>query len=185
MKVKNVIISALGLIGKAPLARKLSGNEELTPEESETVDTLLYCFNSAEDEVARRYIPLRHSENLKSSDGEYYYTSFMYSPVRIKRVYSEGTAVEFKVYSRYLSTVSGLVTVEYEYAPPKKRIDSESEYGDEVGEYLFALGTASEYCLINGEIEMSELWENKYRGQIDAAQSRLPSCKNLPPRRWI
>lgn len=185
MKVKDVIISALGLLGKGAIACKLNGNETLDAGEQEVVDTLLYCFNSVEDEVARKYIPLCRSDKINSSTGDYYFTLFLRSPVHIKKVYSDGAAVSFKVYPQYISAVSGTVTVEYEYAPTKKNLQGTSDYGAEVGEYLFALGTASEYCLINGEIEMSELWEKKYRSAIDGAQSRLPSCKNIPPRRWI
>lgn len=186
MRVKDVIIASLGLLGKGDIACKLiNGNAALDTGEQEVVDTLLYCFNAAEDEVSRKYVPLIYSEKIKSDDGIYDYVKFVRAPVRIRRVYSDGVSIPFKVFPQYLSSQAGTVTVEYEYSPVKKKLQDLSDYGSEVGEYLFALGAASEYCLINGEIEMSGLWESKYRSAIDGVQARLPVCKNIPPRRWV
>lgn len=185
MKVKEVIISALKILGRADVAANLSAGAELGAEESETVDALLYCFNAAEDEVARKYVPLYFKEELASPDGEYFYESFMYSPIKINRVLVDGSEAEFEIFPFYMKTDSVKITVEYQYAPSKKKIDGSSDFGGEVGEYLLALGAASEYCLINGEVEAAELWEKKYREEIDVAQKELPACKNIPPRRWI
>ncbi len=185
MKVKDVIISALNILGRSGLAASLADGDELTAEERETVDTLLYCFNATEDEVARNYMPLFAREELSSPDGEYFYASFINPPVKIKRVTAAGAAAEYELFPQYMAVNAKKITVEYEYAPSKKRLEGSSDFGGEVGEYLLALGAASEYCLINGEIEEAELWENKYRREIDRAQRKLPSCGSVPPRRWV
>ena len=77
------------------------------------------------------------------------------------------------------------IKAEYEYAPKCKKIFDSSDYGDEVGEYLIALGIASEYSVINGEAEMADRWEQKYRERLDALRRVLPVCANIPPRRWV
>ena len=172
MKVKDVIISALNILGRSELAATLSAGGTLTAEESETVNTLLYCFNAVEDEVARKYMPLSGRENLTASAGEYYYSTFIHAPVKIKRVFADGKAVDFELMPHYMAVNANKITVEYEYAPAKKKLEGSSDFGAEVGEYLLALGAASEYCLINGEIEAAELWENKYRKELGLARRR-------------
>lgn len=185
MKVKDVIISALKILGRGEVAAALSEGGTLTDEESETVDTMLYCFNAAEDEVARKYMPLFFKEELEASDGEYFYESFMHAPVKINRVTAYGKEIDFELFPFYMVAGSDKITVEYQYAPAKKKLENSSDFGAEVSEYLLALGAASEYCLINGETEAAQLFEKKYRREIDSAQGKLPSCKDIPPRRWI
>lgn len=185
MEVKDVIISALNILGRGELATKLSQNNELDEEGAETVNTLLYCFNAVEDELARKYMPLSTAEDLTSHSGKYYYTDFAHTPVKIKRVLANGKEIGFTLLTEYMSVNASKITVEYEFAPSKKQLDGTSDFGLEISENLIALGIAAEYCLINGEIEAAELWEKKYRSRIDFAQSRLPSCRSLPPRRWV
>lgn len=184
MKVKDVIASALTLIGRADLVSALN-DENYDSEGQELISTLLYCFNAVEDELARKYIPLTAKEERHSATTRYYYSTFDRYPVRIKRVYADGEAVKFDVFTEYMVVQARSITVEYEYAPTRKTLDGTSDYGDGVGEYLIALGIASEYSVINGEAEMAEQWEKKYRAKLDSVQRALPVCGNIPPRRWI
>ena len=185
MQVSDVIISALNLLGRNELSKALSENAELDEEGTETVNTLLYCYNAVEDELARKYVPLNAKEDLTSYSGKFYYKDFAHPPVKIKRVLSGGNEIDYQLLTEYMAVNATKITVEYEFAPSKKQLDGVSDFGLEISEHLLALGMAAEYCLINGEIEAAELWESKYRSQIDFAQSRLPSCKSLPPRRWV
>lgn len=184
MEVKNVIANALYLIGRAELVSALSGNW-VDAEAREVINTLIYCFNAVEDELARKYIPLIAREELTSADGRFYFSSFAHNPVRIRKVKSEGKAVKYEVLPEYLSVKAKRIEVEYEYSPSGKTIDGKSDYGAEVGESLIAFGIASEYSLINGEAEAADEWEKRYRKQLDGVQRTLPVCASLPPRRWV
>ncbi|MDE7306904.1 MAG: hypothetical protein K2N33_05885 [Clostridia bacterium] len=186
MRVKDIIISALKILGRADLAQKLSDGGELSAEESEKINTLLYCYNAVEDEVARCYIPLAAQDDLTSGNGEFYYASFIHAPVKIKRVTADGKKIPYEKFPLYLKADAAEIKVEYDYSPRKKALDMGSEFSDGTGEYLFACGTAAEYCLINGEVEAAALWESKYRQCIDEAQAKLlPQSGYIPPRRWV
>ncbi|MDE6598130.1 MAG: hypothetical protein K2K60_05790, partial [Clostridia bacterium] len=182
----DIIISALKILGRADLAQKLTGSGELTTEESEKINTLLYCYNAVEDEVARCYIPLSARQNLTGANGQFYYSNFVHAPVKIKRVTSGGKRIAYEMFPLYLKADATEICVEYEYSPRKKVLEEGCEFFDGVGEHLFACGTAAEYCLINGEVEAAALWESKYRQCIDEAQSKLlPVSGYIPPRRWV
>ena len=186
MKVRDIIASALKLIGRSELVSDLSNPSSSAQEDAQEVtDTLLYCFNAVEDELARKYIPLVESEEMSSTDTRFLYSAFKHYPVKIRRVTVDNKPVTFDVFTKYMSVQAKKIAVEYEYAPTRKNINDVSEYGDEVGEYLFALGIAAEYSVINGEAEMADIWEKKYRTQLDRVQHTLPVCANIPPRRWI
>ena len=184
MEVKKIIGSALKILGRNSLAADVEDGAVRDAEGRETVDTLLYCFNAVEDEVARKYVPLSAKEELKSFDGKYYYSSFSHPPVTVKKVRADGKEIAFELMLEYLFADADKITVEYTYAPTGKSIDGESDFGAESCR-MHALGTASEYCFINGEIEAAELWEKKYRGEIDGLQRSLPECGSIPPRRWV
>ena len=186
MKVKDVIASALTLIGRTELIPYIEDPSNAGGDDAgDVIETLLYCFNAVEDELAHKYIPLVAREELLSPDTRFFYSTFTHNPVKIRRVTVDGKTVPFEVFSRYMVADAKNIVVEYEYAPTRKLINMVSDYGDEVGEYLIALGIAAEYCIINGEAEMSERWEKKYRIRLDRIQRTLPVCASIPPRRWI
>lgn len=184
MKVRDIIASALILLGRAELASALSANN-VAEEENETVNTLLYCFNAIENELARNYIPLVYRENLYSENNRFFYAGFLKSPVRIKKILCDGKAVDFKIYPTFVYVCAETIDVEYEYAPRRKKIDDNSDFGDNVGTDIIAAGIAEEYSYINGEAELGDIWKARYRDLIDNIQHTLPECAHIPPRRWV
>ena len=186
MKVLDVIASALKLIGRRELIEYIEDPSNAFDEDAgDVIETLLYCFNAVEDELARKYIPLVAREEMSCDDKKFYYSDFEHYPVKIKKVTVDGRTVTFEVLAKYMQTDAKNISVEYEYAPTRKSVTDNSDYGDEVGEYLIALGIASEYSVINGEAEMADRWEKRYREQLDSVQRSLPVCASIPPRRWV
>lgn len=157
----------------------------VTYDESET-ETLLYCVNAVEDELARYYFPLKTTETLSSQSGIYYFKSFAKRCIKILSVKANGEICGFEVFPEYLRADAKEITVEYEYSPQIKTIDGDSEYdGVKVSENLIAKGAASEFCLIRGVMSLAELWESKYRQEIDLARKNGAAFGTLPPRRWV
>jgi hypothetical protein len=186
MEVKDIIIYSLRLIGRVDIADLLENGGELTDENQEVVTTLVYCFNAVEDEVARSYIPLKIVESVQVVSGSAYYSLFKRTPVKIKRVSVNGKEVDYKLFPLYMTVNESEVEVEYEYSPSKKSLNGVSDFSDgTLGAYAFACGTASEYCFINGEADAGEIWEKKYREEIDTAQQKLIPRGNIPLRRWV
>ena len=186
MKVKDIVLDACRLINRTDAAAWLKNPANYPDaEQTELLSVLLYCFNAAQDELARNYLPLTKVQKLESDDGKYYYASFDETPVRIKKITRNGERKDFKIYAEYVQSVSGEIEAEYEYTPSQKGLDGESEYSGGASGYMIALGMAAEYCLINGQAESYEKFEELYRRQIDAAQAALPKGDFIPPRRWV
>lgn len=185
MKVKDIIIYACRLIGRDDVAAAFLSGETLTAEQSETVETLLYCQSAVEDELARFYFPLVREEQLASADGQYEFSSFALPPVKILSVKSGGAEVNYRLLTKGIKAEANQITVTYGYSPQKKNISDESEYSAPIGERLIAAGVAAEFCVINGEVKEAELWEGVYRREIDRAQKKCDRPAHIPPRRWV
>lgn len=186
MKIKEIILSALNLIGRGDIAAALENGEELTTEASRTADTLLYCVNSVLDELARYYFPLSYTETVNLIGGKASFADFTYRPVKILGITSNGKKTAYKIYPAYLTADAVQIEAEYEYSPDKKGLDDDCDYsGLEAGARLIATGAVSEFCLLNGEVSEAEYWEGEYRREIDRARARLRGNIKIPPRRWV
>ena len=191
MKVKDIIMTALRCIGRDDIVEQLSevDNEDdldIDYEQSEVLATLLCCFNSVEDELARCYIPLETEEAMSSESGVYSFADFSLRPVKIISVKSNGKPVKYSLTALSLITDSAEITVKYGYAPLKKGLFDDSAFSSVfANEKLVAAGTASEYCLIDGEAKLAQTWESVYRSEIDKIQRMHFSEIKLPPRRWV
>ena len=174
------------LVGREDVAAVLKANKTPEGEGAEVVETLIYCFNAVEDELARFYFPLKTTQTLTASSKQFLYVLFAYQPVRILSVQSNGKDVEYELFPYYMQASESTITVKYEYSPKTKCILDTSAYnGMDVSERLVAYGTASEYCLINGEVQLANLFESKYREEIDRAQQKNAEGRLVPPRRWV
>ncbi len=191
---------ALKYLCREDLIAKLNASEEADGGDAENaedkaagptcdedeIETLLYCVNAVEDELARYYFPLKTSENFNSENKIYPFENFAKRAVKVLSVTDGEKPVNFKVFPKYLYADARNVCVEYEYSPDKKSVDDDSEYdGVAVGASLIAKGAASEFCIICGEMSLAELWESKYRQEIDLARKKVTVCGTLPPRRWV
>ena len=186
MTVKDVIIYAFKLLGRDDLAENILNEAELDKESAEKTETLLYCYNAVEDELARYYFPLTETQHISSDAEKFSFDGFKYRPIKILSVKANGKPVKFSVNTKYLACAEENVTVEYRYAPDKKQLSDVSEYdGYAVGESLIAAGILAEYCLISGAVQASQLWESRYREQIDKSQKKHKPSLSVPPRRWV
>lgn len=189
MTIRDILISALRRIGREDLAIDIEDGGEPTGEGGEVVQTMLYCINATEDELARYYFPLKCTETLKSKDKIFYFSDFAHTPVRILQVKFNKQEVPYSLRTNCLAADYAEIEITYSYAPAKKVMDGKSEFGEMGDGNITSLGAAAEYCLICGEASLAEVWEMRYREAIDRAQRSADKTQAqrvyVPPRRWI
>ncbi|MDE6504920.1 MAG: hypothetical protein K2L42_03530 [Clostridia bacterium] len=186
MKVKEVLIRALGFIGRSDVASALSCGEALEGEIKETAETLLYCYNAVEDELARFYFPVVIQETLRNSRGVYEFSMFSRVPLKIICVRSNGKEIAYTQISSGISAGASEITVEYRCVPAKKELSDSCEFsGGAVTEKMLATGAAAEFSLINGDVSGAEFFEGLYRREIDFARRAVSAPTGFPPRRWV
>lgn len=190
MTIRDILISALRRIGREELANDVEDGGEPVGEGADVVQTMLYCINATEDELARYYFPLKCTETLVSkNDNLFYFSDFLHTPVRILGVKSSGAEIKFELCTNYITAGAAEIEITYMYAPAKKTIYDSSEFGDMGDGNITALGAAAEYCLICGEASLAEMWETRYREAIDRVRKVADKAEAqrayIPPRRWI
>lgn len=186
MFIRDILVSALRRIGRDDLADDVEDGGEPGGEGGEVVQTMLYCINAAEDELARYYFPLKCTETLNADEANTFnFSDFSNTPVRILKVSSGGKAIEYELKTNCLTAKAQEIEVTYYYAPAKKTIGGRSEFGNLGDGNITSLGAAAEYCLICGEASMAEVWETRYREAIDRARKLHSTDAYIPPRRWI
>lgn len=186
MKLKDIMACALRLVGRKDVAEKVSAGASTEGECAEAAETMLYCVNAVEDELARCYFPLVYREEVRVNSGRIYFTELSRCPVKITGVQRDGEPLRYALEPQYIEVNADRADVEYWYTPVRRGTDGDSAYdGTEVGERLIAEGAASEYCLLNGEALASQAWETRYRESIDRAQSTHRRKYCVPPRRWV
>lgn len=186
MLVKEFLNEVMRLIGRADAAEEMEGGTPPSAEVRRMQRAMLICLNAVLDELARGYFPLRAVQTMSSQSGEHAYSSFDNLPYRILGVTSGGKKIKWECLPLKLVCRSGTVEVEYEYVPAALGPDDEFSYPDSsVGPVLVGYGVASEYMLIAGDVGRAEMWESKYRAEIDRQLSLLPVRGRVPPRRWL
>lgn len=183
MTFLEVLKAVLCNVGRDDVAASLS--EEPSGEARELYETAVLSISAAENELARYYLPLKHSEKLSSPDGNYPFSSFKYPPVRILAVKAEGGGkADYTLTAEGMISSKGGVEVEYYYVPPAKNGLADGDKTVENGD-LAALGATAEVCLVTGEAAAAEIWENRYRAAIDRARYKSAEGMKIPPRRWV
>lgn len=185
MGIQDILINALTRIGREDVALFVEEGLEPGGENDEVVKIMMYCINAVEDELARYYFPLTHTETLRSKDGNFKFADFTKTPVKILKVTHGCKNIKYELQPNLLIADKNEIEVTYCYTPKKKLQDGQSEFGTIGDGIITALGAAAEYCFICGEVSLAEALETRYHEAIDRAQRQQKSSVYVPPRRWI
>lgn len=170
MKVKEIMVTAAELCGRQDLSDFLTdknGAEAAQMRREE--ETLLRCYNLAENEIALDYLPLRAEEEFLS-DGTVLYGAFRVPPLEIVAVYAEnGARVRFVANADGVRTPAGKVRIAYTYRPRVKTASDDAELCIKGDGRLLALGTASEFALMSGMFDAASLLDRRYRDALACA----------------
>ncbi len=185
MKIKDIVQRGMNYVGRTDVAELIKSEAEINGEAAEAVETMLYCVNAVENELARHYFPVVNTQTITSYNKKFEFTKFEKQPVKILSVTVNGEQKKYELFAAYLSCDAFTITVEYEFSPQKKQLNGECELGEKVTEKMLAAGAVSEYCLINGEMRQAEFWDSVYRQEIERARRQQLKLPVIAPRSWI
>ena len=183
MTVKDILIAAARLCGKTETADYLSGkpcaDAGAAQREAETV---LRCYNLAENEIALDYLPIRRTEETVS-DGLVPYAALEKPPLEIIAAEDgAGNRLPFSAVRDGVRVRAGNVVLTYSYRPSVKRMQDAPEMSGKANARLLILATACEYALMSGMTDEAALLDRRYRDALACA------CRErggrLKMRRW-
>ena len=186
MQVKQLLADVMRMVGRPDAAEECQSAVQLSGEAGRMQQAMLLCLNAVTDELARGYFPLRTSQKLLASDGGYAFSAFDHAPCRVLSVTCGGREQKWSYSPFGVLCDAPEALIEYEYVPEPFELTDEFSYPDAaVGIPLVCCGVAAEYMLIAGDTACAEMWESKYRSEIDRQLSLSPVRGRVPPRRWL
>lgn len=183
MTVREIMALAAELCGRKDLAEFLEGGAcadfQAAAREEET---LLRCYNLAENEIALDYLPIRRQEEAVS-DGEIAYAELSKPILEIFSVRdADGEKLPYRAGEQGIRVRPGKAVVDYSYRPRVKRAGDEPEANGRADARVLALGTACEFALMNGMTETAALLDKRYRDALACACRERGGRLKL--RRW-
>lgn len=187
MTVKDVLKTAAAYLDRRDIISRLDGgaaeNSERTDED---IKLLLECYNVTAEEIAAEYFRLKATETLVSKNGFISCGDFKNDPITVLSVKNEsGGKARAVVKPDGIYTAENKVTVEYEYIPPKRGVDDESDFsGTSIRERVLAFGAVTEFCLIKGAFEEAVNYHSRY---VEGVKGSLSNRKpvRLKERKWL
>lgn len=195
MKIRDIVELAAVLLQNNELIntnvfwhRENENNEYVQKVIKERLDLqqLIRCANLVVKEVACEFIPLTFRQIIKSEGGAIPYTKFEKTLLSIKSIKDlNGETVTAYTMPNYLAIEEGTFAVTYNYIPSDKEFFEDIDFkGDKASDRIFAYGTASEYCLINGDYDNALYWERRYKDALEVLTGK-ETIALVPKRRWI
>ncbi len=182
MLVRKIMETAAALAGRGDLADFLGGKRVADVSAAQRdAETMLRCFNLAENEAASDYLPLVAQQTFPSG-GPAVFGDFEKPPLEILWV-KDGTGrkLPFSVCGEGVRFPSCAATVGYRYRPLVKDAGDETDFPN--GENFLAAGAACEFCLMEGMFERAALLDKRYKESLAAA--RRDKSFTLKGRKWI
>ena len=183
MKVKEVLALAAANLGRDDLVAAI---EQMEGDPSLEVQSLLRCYNLAENELALDYLPLTWEEEMELVEGEVPFSALSFAPVSVLSVSYSGSPIAFVVRPDAIvpQQSKGTVQIRYTYSPSEKTIEDDGSFSGRVSARLLSYGVACEYCLSHAMYEEAKLWESRFQEAIRAANIVRRKLK-MRPRSWV
>lgn len=183
MTVKEIIVSAAKLLRLKTIVENIDEENFV----DEDLDSLLYALNLVYGQIASEDFPLEARQVFEVSNKKIATNAFNKKLLRVIKVFDKyGNEVEFKQnYDEIcLLTDCNSVSVIYHYYPQALTLDGDLVYEDIPSTRVFALGVASEFCVLNCIYDEAVLWDRKFKTALRASK-RIYREMRLPIRRWL
>ncbi|MDR3292884.1 MAG: hypothetical protein LBT20_02130 [Clostridiales bacterium] len=180
MLIQNVVKKASEILGLT-----------FDPTDAKNAETaaLIGCADTVYGEIVSDYFPLLFEEEiLFDGDGRGETENFTKRLLYIVSLKSGEKTVKYTVFPDAIhaeNVRNTVLTVRYAYIPDKiEELTAETELNTGVSERCFALGIASEYCLLNGMFNESVLYDKRFKDSLQAASRKRGEIK-IKRRNWV
>ena len=183
MKVLDVILTAVKILGDDNLYQYLSDeNSQVVGYENDS-DLLLVAYNQALTSLSA-YFPFSYSETFSPENGAIKYEKFTYNPYKILSVTPKNSYSKFKILPTEILCDSDIL-VEYNYFIESQSCEDEFPYSNSVVNGLtISYGILAEYLLYKGRYDESLTYNDKFISAIKSLASYKKKSK-IKSREWF
>ena len=197
--LKDIILDCLQMLGEREVRNKVTelshgGTVDkelshLTVHEQDMVKLLISCSLNVVNAVTRNLIKSLAMENVKSDyDGRIYFKDLDHSIISVKDVRDELNApIVFHVFFDHLRVPLKNKELTVSYYFEHKPLNSMYESYDlplSLTNHIVALGALSEYCALKLLYNEAEMFESKFKAELEDAAVQKGERKFPTWRRW-
>jgi len=183
MEMNNVIKEVANMLQLSNVSSaNLSSIESLDTQTQRDINLILSCANEVLSDIATDHLPLKYTEEITVSGGQYSLSSLSKT---FHKLVSIATTEDYSIELDTLNIKSGKYKITYTYLPEIYEIGDDIDDCDcRVTLYSLCFGISAEYCLICGNYSESEMWNSRFENAIQIAK-RSAKMPKLKERRWI
>lgn len=175
---KDIIKLSATLLGLDDVVKYLSDDnyEQVDAETQEKINQLIVYLNYCIREITKEYLPLKHSQTVKSDNQcQIYFNDFEQSPISILDIKNGcGLSVTFNLYPEFakVGVPDNNYYITYNYVPkPIHSLTDKLVLPLGLDYFVVAYGVASEYALSKLQYAEAELWESKFKKSLENIKS--------------
>lgn len=152
-------------------------SQEPDDETKQQINQLLIFMNYVLREITKNHFPLSQKETISSDqDGKIYFSKLKRTAIQIKDVKNFlDLSCHFEIFPDHLKVDNANTEYKifYSFAPKTvNSLDDEVELPFGVDYFVVCFGIASEFALLKGLYEESQMWESKFNSELKSIKSR-------------
>jgi hypothetical protein len=183
MEIKDVIKQTATILQLSNVVdANLDNFNNLDAQTKKDVNLLISCINEVLCDIATDYLPLKTTEQIVVSDGEFDLATLSKT---FHKVVSIDTSNSYKIEHDCLKIKDGTYQIEYSYLPSIYELQDEiTDFDSRLTIHALCFGVAGEFCIVSGNYAESEMWNSRFESAMQVAKRSL-KIGELSKRRWI
>lgn len=176
---KEILKLTSTFLGLDKTTEYLASDQTREPDDEtkQQINQLLIFMNYVLREITKNYFPLSQKETISSDqEGKIYFSKLKRTATQIKDVKNFlDLSCHFEIFPEFLKVDNPNTEykVSYSFAPKTvQSINDEVELPFGVDYFVVCFGIASEFALLKGLYEESQMWESKFNSELKSLKSR-------------
>ncbi len=144
-------------------------------------------INLVQKRLATECFVLKTKETISvTKAGEFPFSSLSKPFFKLIKIMQNNKPVRFELVNSGVVLPIGDFEIWYQYTPEQITFASSKvcDFNGKISERIYALGVASEYCLLNGMYDTANFFEEKFLNAINLIKMGT-NLKLMPKRRWL
>ena len=184
--VLNDVLYLVGkYLGDTSLLEEIDGITT-SSEGRELITQYRKLLNIVQKRIATEWIVLKTKENIEIKSQKLDFAELNKKYYKLIKVVKDGKFIKFNMLDDGIELENGPCEIWYQYLPSDVLTSTGEvfDFNGKISERLFALGIASEYCMLNGMYDTANYFEEKFINSLNSL--RITSLhKTMPKRRWL
>lgn len=184
--ILNDVLYLVGkYLGDTNLLKEIDGITT-SSEGRELITSYTKLLNIVQKRIATEWIVLKTKEDVEIKSQQFKFGDLNKKYYKLIKIVKDGKNVRFNMLDDSIELENGLCEIWYQYVPSEALTSDGKvfDFNGKISERLFALGVASEYCMLNGMYDTANYFEEKFINSLNSL--RITSLhKTMPKRRWL